>query len=186
MVRFNCNEISAVFCNTKIVVKADKLVGKVTGSRTIEGKEPLYYVDVKLGDLTIHLTANESQLSRPHGVIGTYNPSIESWFDNMFKPTLSCKFGVIGKPVVTNGLRFADSETKEFKGNWEKIRENLERLNRRSKDAKMPKERCIKLLESYRAEREKEAKGRKFERCLRESVVNEALERAIELLKEAK
>ena len=50
-------------------------------------------------------------------------------------------------------------------------------------ESKMTKSRCIKLLESYRAEREKIAKGRKFERCLRESVVNEALERAIELLK---
>lgn len=50
-------------------------------------------------------------------------------------------------------------------------------------ESKMTKERCIKLLESYRAEREKVAKGRKFERCLRDSVVNEALERAIELLK---
>ena len=51
-------------------------------------------------------------------------------------------------------------------------------------ESQMTKERCIKLLESYRAEREKVAKGRKFERCLRDSVVNEAIERAIELLKE--
>jgi len=51
-------------------------------------------------------------------------------------------------------------------------------------DGKMSKSRCVKLLESYRAEREKVKKGRKFERCLRDSVVDEALERAIELLKE--
>jgi len=50
--------------------------------------------------------------------------------------------------------------------------------------SKMTKERCIKLLESYRAERDKVQKGRKFERCLRFDVVNEALEKAIELLKE--
>jgi hypothetical protein len=50
-------------------------------------------------------------------------------------------------------------------------------------DGKMSKSRCVKLLESYRAEREKVKKGRKFERCLRDSVVDEALERAIELLK---
>ena len=50
-------------------------------------------------------------------------------------------------------------------------------------ESKMTKERCVKLLEAYRAEREKVAKGRKFERCLREEVVNEALEKAIELLK---
>ena len=51
-------------------------------------------------------------------------------------------------------------------------------------DKKMSKSRCVKLLESYRAEREKVKKGRKFERCLRDSVVDEALERAIELLSE--
>lgn len=50
-------------------------------------------------------------------------------------------------------------------------------------ESKMTKERCIKLLEAYRAEREKIAKGRKFERCLRACVVDEALEKAIELLK---
>ena len=51
-------------------------------------------------------------------------------------------------------------------------------------DGKMSKSRCVKLLESYRAEREKVKNGRKFERCLRDSVVDEALERAIELLSE--
>ncbi len=51
-------------------------------------------------------------------------------------------------------------------------------------DGKMSKDRCVKLLQSYRAEREKVKKGRKFERCLRDSVVDEALERAIELLSE--
>lgn len=50
-------------------------------------------------------------------------------------------------------------------------------------DMKMSKQRCIKLLESYRAEREKVRSGRRFERCLRDSVVDDALERAIELLK---
>lgn len=53
----------------------------------------------------------------------------------------------------------------------------------KKKESKMTKDRCIKLLESYRAEREKVAKGRKFERCLRADVVNEAIEKAIELLK---
>lgn len=51
-------------------------------------------------------------------------------------------------------------------------------------DGKMSKDKCVKLLQSYCAEREKVKKGRKFERCLRDSVVDEALERAIELLKE--
>jgi len=51
-------------------------------------------------------------------------------------------------------------------------------------DGKMSKDKCVKLLQSYRAERDKVKKGRKFERCLRDSVVDEALERAIELLSE--
>lgn len=51
-------------------------------------------------------------------------------------------------------------------------------------EGKMSKDKCVKLLQSYRAEREKVKKGRKFERCLRDSVVDEALERAIELLSE--
>ena len=54
---------------------------------------------------------------------------------------------------------------------------------KKDEDKKMSKSRCVKLLESYRAEREKVKKGRQFERCLRDSVVDEALERAIELLK---
>ena len=49
---------------------------------------------------------------------------------------------------------------------------------------KMSKEKCVKLLESYVAERAKVKSGRKFERCLRDSVVDDALARAIELLKE--
>lgn len=49
---------------------------------------------------------------------------------------------------------------------------------------KMSKDRCVKLLQSYRAEREKVKAGRRFERCLRDGVVDEALERAIELLQE--
>ena len=51
------------------------------------------------------------------------------------------------------------------------------------KKTKMSKERCVKLLERYRAEREKLRNGRRFELCLRQNVVDEALERAIELLK---
>lgn len=47
----------------------------------------------------------------------------------------------------------------------------------------MSKDKCISLLERYRAERDKVEKGRRFELRLRNSVVNEAIERAIALLK---
>ena len=50
-------------------------------------------------------------------------------------------------------------------------------------ESKMPKSKCIELLQRYRAEREKLRSGRRFELCLRSNVVDAALERAIELLK---
>jgi len=53
-----------------------------------------------------------------------------------------------------------------------------------SNESKMPKSKCIELLQRYRAEREKLRSGRRFELCLRGNVVDAALERAIELLKE--
>lgn len=59
-----------------------------------------------------------------------------------------------------------------------------DRLVHADGEGKMSKDKCVKLLQSYRAERDKVKKGRKFERCLRDSVVDEALERAIELLSE--
>lgn len=65
--------------------------------------------------------------------------------------------------------------------------EMVEKMKKAADEAaakKMPKEKCVSLLESYRAERAKVKAGRRFERCLRDSVVDEALERAIELLKE--
>ena len=78
-------------------------------------------------------------------------------------------YGMDGKPFVP----FCICLDPEYRG----------KIVFKKKESKMTKDRCIKLLESYRAEREKVAKGRKFERCLRADVVNEAIEKAIELLK---
>lgn len=86
--------------------------------------------------------------------------------------------------VFGGGRDYGKSWLKDFDKWNEKIKESL--LSESKPESKMTKERCIKLLESYRAEREKVAKGRKFERCLRSCVVDEALERAIELLKAGK
>lgn len=99
------------------------------------------------------------------------------------------------------GVGFSEEQVSRMIDIMRKIRENFEMRvictgfpdpnswirsieeQRSASESKMTKARCIKLLESYRTEREKIAKGRKFERCLRDSVVNEALERAIEILK---
>lgn len=86
------------------------------------------------------------------------------------------------KDMIRSNFDFKPSEET-----LKKIREMARTGNEHHADGgdkKMSKSRCVKLLESYRAEREKVKKGRKFERCLRDSVVDEALERAIELLKE--
>ena len=92
------------------------------------------------------------------------------------------------------GCNFDKSWLKNFEDLSEKIKSDryslkvdlgmvYPKMPESKPESKMTKERCIKLLEAYRAEREKIAKGRKFERCLRSSVVDEALEKAIELLK---
>ena len=47
----------------------------------------------------------------------------------------------------------------------------------------MSKERCIRLLERYHAERDKTERGRGFDLVLKKGVVDEAIVRAIELLK---
>lgn len=126
------------------------------------------YYDVKVAcsDL-LKFDPNERYGRIPFDVTKSFSNLIKKWENEHSRVLI--KFDV-------------DAETAE------KIRKNFMRgnvpvLHGLEPAQKMTKARCIKLLESYRAEREKIAKGRKFERCLRDSVVNEALERAIELLK---
>ncbi len=107
-------------------------------------------------------------------VLPTLNPDRNSWVKDMLekweKEHPISKYSFIDMPLLRDPRRYYFGV-------------DLGREESEPEPKKMPKSRCIKLLESYRAEREKVKKGRRFERCLRDSVVDEALERAIELLK---
>lgn len=106
-------------------------------------------------------------------VLPTYNPEHNSWLKDMIKKWEKdhpLRFDFIDMPLLRDPKRYI-------------LNFDLGREESKPEPKKMEKSRCIKLLESYRAEREKVKKGRRFERCLRDSVVDEALERAIELLK---
>ena len=187
LVRFKASEllVSAGRCSMKI--GTDGLVGRITGSVETTGKETEYYVEVKLSDGTfvgvsevkLKLMVLEGQIQslKEHfdefikHIIPSFNPDPDSWIRSFLDDSDPCV-----KKSADAATEFAD------------VLKRLERADCNAfadgGDKKMSKSRCIKLLESYRAERDKVKKGCKFELCLRDSVVNEALERAIELLKE--
>lgn len=130
--------------------------------------------DVYAGKIFIKLKKKGDAPKREHIVFGGGRDYGKSWLQEFDKWNERIKESLL------NPKRY--SLTIDFGMDYAKL-PKPEPVND-GHEMKMPKERCIKLLESYRAEREKVAKGRKFERCLRDSVVNEAIERAIELLKE--
>lgn len=107
-------------------------------------------------------------------ILTTINPDYNSWIKDMCDKWEKThpKFDpfILSDPKMVLGFGFDYAKMPESKPKPEN-------------EKKMTKQRCVKLLEAYRAEREKIAKGRRFERCLRDSVINEALERAIEILK---
>lgn len=102
-----------------------------------------------------------------------------------------CNYDIFGCNFDKSWLKSFEDLSEKIKSDRYSLRVDLgnvypkmpESKSESKPESKMTKERCIKLLEAYRAEREKIAKGRKFERCLRACVVDEALEKAIELLK---
>lgn len=150
-------------------------------------------------------------MKKVEGALRANNPNPYGWLNGFMRATpikgiteetakeLSDRFSVIRSSV--NSFLFSDFAFPMTKDKIEKYEKKLNECARNIMkgvdsavpggdkngvsvvDGKMSKSRCVKLLESYRAEREKVKKGRKFERCLRDSVVDEALERAIELLK---
>ena len=138
-------------------------------------------------------------------VIPSFNPDPDSWIrlddggpfvKESFDATLALKKW---KPIPNRYFMCADLSRPDVVASFQLSKEALDSVREFARtgnvhhsdglvpadggDKKMSKSRCVKLLESYRAEREKIKKGRKFERRLRDSVVDEALERAIELLK---
>lgn len=137
-------------------------------------------------------------------VIPTFNPDPYGWLKTFLNDTNDVsRMGngrfVIGidlakrplgpneKDMIRSHFDFKPSEEMLKKIREMAMMDNVHRTDRlvpADGEGKMSKDKCVKLLQSYRAEREKVKKGRKFECCLRDSVVDEALERAIELLSE--
>jgi len=207
LVRFREAEINvSAIPSLSVKLKTEYLSGKVTGSVDCGPEETKYYVDVKMPvkDLVINVMVKESQIMTTSEyaskviddmvkkaeefrtkILRTDNPDPYGWLNGFLNPTplkgiteetakeLSDQMASIRKAV--NHSRYVLGI--DLCHYYSKIPE------KKDEDKKMSKSRCVKLLESYRAEREKVKKGRKFERCLRDSVVDEALERAIELLK---
>ena len=213
LVRFKASELLVSAGSGSVKIGTDGLVGRITGSVETTGEETKYYVEVKLpdgtfagvSDVTLKLTALESQIqSEKEHLVKRVFPifDVDAEFADVLKKwentrPLRCyigidlakrPFGPNEKDMIRSHFDFKPSEET-----LKKIREMARTGNEHHADGlvpadggdkKMSKSRCVKLLESYRAERDKVKKGRKFERCLRDSVVDEALERAIELLKE--
>ena len=212
LVRFKASELLVSAGSGSVKIGTDGLVGRITGSVETTGEETKYYVEVKLpdgtfagvSDVTLKLTALESQIqSEKEHLVKRVFPifDVDAEFADVLKKwentrPLRCyigidlakrPFGPNEKDMIRSHFDFKPSEET-----LKKIREMARTGNEHHADGlvpadggdkKMSKSRCVKLLESYRAERDKVKKGRKFERCLRDSVVDEALERAIELLK---
>lgn len=212
LVRFKASELLVSAGSGSVKIGTDGLVGRITGSVETTGEETKYYVEVKLpdgtfagvSDVVLKLTALESQIqSEKEHLVKRVFPifDVDAEFADVLKKwentrPLRCYIGIdlAKRPLGPNEKDMVRSHF-DFKPSEETLK-NIREMARTGNvhhadglvpadggDKKMSKSRCVKLLESYRAEREKVKKGRKFERCLRDSVVDEALERAIELLK---
>lgn len=180
-----------------VKLKTENLSGKVTGVFDC-GPAETNYIDVTMpikGEV-INVTVNESQIMSSvkyaSNVIGDMIKEAEE-FKRMLanrsslKPYHSYIFSDFAFPMTKDKIEEYEKKINEYARNIMKGVDPAVPGGDKSSvsvfEKKMSKPRCIKLLECYRAEREKVKKGRKFERCLRDSVVDEALERAIELLK---
>ena len=181
-----------------VKLKTENLSGKVTGVFDCGSAETKYYIDVTMpinGEV-INVTVNESQIMSSGDyavkVIGDMIKKAEE-FKMMLANRSSLKpyhfyiYSDFAFPTTKDIIEEHEKKFNEYARNIMKGVDTAVPGGDKSGvsvlDKKMSKPRCIKLLECYRAEREKVKKGRKFERCLRDSVVDEALERAIELLK---
>ncbi len=204
LVRFREAEINvSAIPSLCVKLKTENLSGKVTGIIDCGPEETKYSVDIKMPvkDWAINVKVKESALL-------SHSEYVHKVFDDMIKNAEEFRKKILrtdpfngvrlsGKPIYSFIFSdFAFPMTKDKIDEYEKqLNEYIlkgvdsavpggDKNGVSVVDKKMSKSRCVKLLESYRAEREKVKKGRKFERCLRDSVVDEALERAIELLKE--
>ena len=203
LVRFRDSETRvSVIPGMSVMMKTDNLSGRVTGVVDCGKKETKYLVDMNMPAKGVVLKVRESALLSRSEYIDDLMKKAKRVRTKILRTDNPTPFGIrsSGKPI--DSFIFSDFA---FPMTKDKIEEYEKQINEYARyilkgvdsavaggdksavsvvDKKMSKSRCVKLLESYRAEREKVKKGRKFERCLRDSVVDEALERAIELLKE--
>lgn len=197
LVHFRDSEISvSVIPCMSVTMKTDNLSGKVTGVVDCGKEETEYFVDVNMPakGVVLKVKVKESALLSCSEyvrkviddlmkktkeirtkILRTDNPDPYGWLNGFLNPTpLNGITEETAKGILNHFRYVLGIDLGHY---YSKIPE------KKDEDKKMSKSRCVKLLESYRAEREKVKNGRKFERCLRDSVVDEALERAVELLK---
>lgn len=188
--------VSAIPCMS-VMMKTDNLSGRVTGVVDCGKEETEYLVDVNMSakGVVLKVKVKESALL-------SRSEYVQKVIDDLMKKTRKHLDGFFTvNPLPIHSFGFSDFVFPMAKENIEEYERRFNEYARNIMkgvdpavpggdkngvsvvDGNMSKSRCVKLLESYRAEREKVKKGRKFERCLRDSVVDEALERAIELLK---
>lgn len=165
--------LSAPGSSFEIKIDTKDLHCKVTGS-VVEAAVTYYFVETKCNGMVVTIKLREDQLLSPRE---TFSRAV---YDAM-KRFRSGKVNIFdfATPLISDpsqivlgvdlGCGYAQMPKPKHDDTAEK---------------KMSKDKCVKLLESYRAERAKVKAGRRFDRCLRDSVVDEALERAIELLNE--
>ena len=187
-VYFRDSEISvSVIPCMSVTINTDNLSGKVTGVVDCLKGETEYHVDVNMPakGVVLKVKVKESALlSRSEYVHKVIDDMVKT-ADR--KPIYSFLFSDFAFPMTKDVIEEYEKKFNEYdryilKGVDPAV-PGCDKTGVSVVDGKMSKSRCVKLLESYRAERDKVKKGRKFERCLRDSVVDEALERAIELLK---
>lgn len=198
-----------------VKLDTDKFIGKVTGSIDCGPKGTEYFVDVNVHGMTWNVKVSEDQIMSLKECVMDFVEGFAKTRKELSEKTAQALGRICEDLRKGPEIRFVNvpgyegfvlhkgnvgfetkRESNDFKSFWPNAEDLIKKCEERynvgvdagatKPESKMTKQRCIKLLESYRAEREKVAKGRRFERCLRESVVNEALERAIELLKSEK
>lgn len=192
LVYFRDSEISvSVIPCMSVTIKTDNLSGKVTGVVDCGKEETEYHVDVNMPakGVVLKVKVKESALlsclEHAKKVIDDLRKKFRGNADGTFTviPVHSFGFSNFAFPLEAWENRL-NEDARRYSVSVNPAVPGGDKNGVSVVDGKMSKSRCVKLLESYRAERDKVKKGRKFERCLRDSVVDGALERAIELLKE--
>lgn len=151
---------------------------KVTGSVVI-GSDTYYFIDVKLGGgITVNTRVKEDEIELYRGISFGSDDFKDSFLEYFKSNLLGTDFGDpdawfksfldIPTPVVVDPNRY-------YIGTYETCQPS-------KGSEKMPVKRCIEILESYSVERDELKRGVDLDLRIRDSLVDEALGRAIELL----